>query len=267
MRSWYGIVRFHAFSALSVWEHVCTLRRKITFARSQKLATQKAQWVLLYVLNVVQGLAHKVVFFFSLVPLPPPPPSSCILSCKLHLSLNRWGRWGTTDNFTTSFLHFSPFSTALWDLANSRPVYILMLSSTLFFRLPWLLTPFHCALQNDFGQTWWTGDMSIPLQFASLYDGQKVFVWSDCLLDLGTDFLVSNMVFAWDALLWLVICSCSEFLSTDNRLKSDWRLQRWVLSSAQRQPTESWVKTAEKKKKKKRRKNKRRCTHQYSETN
>ena len=26
-----------------------------------------------------------------------------------------------------------------------------------------------------------------------------VFVWSDCLLDLGTDFLVGNMVFAWDA--------------------------------------------------------------------
>ena len=37
--------------------------------------------------------------------------------------------------------------------------------------------------------------MTIPLQFASLYDGQEVFVWSDCLLDLGTDFLVGNMVF------------------------------------------------------------------------
>ena len=29
--------------------------------------------------------------------------------------------------------------------------------------------------------------MSIPLQFVSLYDGQEVFVWSDCLMDLGTD--------------------------------------------------------------------------------
>ena len=35
----------------------------------------------------------------------------------------------------------------------------------------------------------------MPLQSASLYDGQEVFVWSDCLLDLGTDFLVGNMVF------------------------------------------------------------------------
>ena len=39
------------------------------------------------------------------------------------------------------------------------------------------------------------GDMTIPLQFVSLYDGQEDFVWSDCLLDLGTDFLVGNVVF------------------------------------------------------------------------
>ena len=38
----------------------------------------------------------------------------------------------------------------------------------------------------------------MPLQSASLYVGQKVFVWSDCLLDLSTDFLFGNMVFLWD---------------------------------------------------------------------
>ena len=37
--------------------------------------------------------------------------------------------------------------------------------------------------------------MFIPLQFPSLYDRQEVFVWSDCLLDLGKDFLVGNTVF------------------------------------------------------------------------
>ena len=42
-----------------------------------------------------------------------------------HQSLNREGRWGTTDDFATSFLHFSLFSTALWDLPNSRPVHSL----------------------------------------------------------------------------------------------------------------------------------------------
>ena len=43
--------------------------------------------------------------------------------------------------------------------------------------------------------------MTIPLQFASLYDDQ-VFMWSVCLLDLGTDFLVGNMVFVGDAILY-----------------------------------------------------------------
>ena len=59
-----------------------------------------------------------------------------------HLFLNREGRWGTTDDFTTSFLDLSLFSTALWDLANSRPVLSLMLSFHLFLCLPCLLFPF-----------------------------------------------------------------------------------------------------------------------------
>ena len=58
-------------------------------------------------------------------------------------------------------------------------------------------SPFYCALQDRFGQTCWTRNMTIPLQFTSHYDGQ-VFMLSNCLLDLGMDFLVSNMVFVWD---------------------------------------------------------------------
>ena len=41
-------------------------------------------------------------------------------------------------------------------------------------------------------------DMTILLQCVSLYDGQEVFVRSNCLLDLGMDFLVGNMVFVRD---------------------------------------------------------------------
>ena len=59
-----------------------------------------------------------------------------------HQSLNREGRWGTTYDFATSFLHFSLFSTALWDLPNSRPVNSLMLSSNLFLCPPCRLPPF-----------------------------------------------------------------------------------------------------------------------------
>ena len=110
-----------------------------------------------------------------------------------HLSLNREDHWGTTDNFTNSFLHFSLFSTALWDLANFRPGpwFCPPTSSSSLSALS--SSPFHYALLGGFGQTWWAGDMTIPLQFASLYDRQ-IFVWSDCLLDFGTDFLAGNMV-------------------------------------------------------------------------
>ena len=59
-----------------------------------------------------------------------------------YQSLNRECHWGTTDDQATSFLHFSLFSTTLWDLLNSRPVHSLMLSSHLFLCLPCLLPTF-----------------------------------------------------------------------------------------------------------------------------
>ena len=60
-----------------------------------------------------------------------------------HQSLNREGRWGTTDDFATSFLRFSLFSTALRDLPNSRPVLSLMLSSHLFL---WQRKRWECVM-------------------------------------------------------------------------------------------------------------------------
>ena len=39
--------------------------------------------------------------------------------------------------------------------------------------------PLSQCLARWFGQTWWTGDIIIPLQFVSVYDGWEVFVWSD----------------------------------------------------------------------------------------
>ena len=107
-----------------------------------------------------------------------------------HQFLNREGRWRTTDDFTTSFLFSLPDLHCPQGLGElqacpfpdvvSPPLPLSALSSS----------PFQCALQCGFGQTWWSGDMSRPLQSASLYDGQDVFVWSDCLLDPCTDFLV-----------------------------------------------------------------------------
>ena len=53
---------------------------------------------------------------------------TCTHTLHLHLPLNHKGRSDATDYFTTSFLlfFFLLFSTALWDLANSRPVQSLM---------------------------------------------------------------------------------------------------------------------------------------------
>ena len=103
-----------------------------------------------------------------------------------HLFLNREGRWGTIDVFATSLLP------ALWHSANPRPVHSLMLSSHLFLCLPCLLSPFTVPFKVVLAR-----HCSLPLQFASLYGGQ-VFLRSNCLLDLGTDFLVGNMIFVGD---------------------------------------------------------------------
>ena len=121
-------------------------------------------------------------------------------NCHHHQSLNREGRWGTTDRwFRNQFSPVFPVLHCPLGLAELQaPVHFLMF---VFPPLPLSAlssSPFHCALQDGFGQTWWTGNMTIPLQFASFYDRQEIFMWSYCLLNLGTDFLVGNMVFVWN---------------------------------------------------------------------
>ena len=103
-----------------------------------------------------------------------------------HQSFNCKGRWGTTDDFATSFLHFCMFSTALWDFANSRLVHSLISSSLLFVCLPCLLPPFTVPCKMVLARP----DERETCPY--LDDGQEISVWSDCLLDLGMDFLVGG---------------------------------------------------------------------------
>ena len=62
---------------------------------------------------ILKMLRMSVLFRIALcyhLPSPSPPPRGVVVT------------YSTTDDFKTSFLHFSHFSTALWDLANSRTV-------------------------------------------------------------------------------------------------------------------------------------------------
>ena len=70
-----------------------------------------------------------------------------------HLSLNREGRWGTTDDFATSFLHFFPVLRCPLGLGEpqARPF-----PDVVFPPLPLSAlssSPCHRALQDGFGQT------------------------------------------------------------------------------------------------------------------
>ena len=57
-------------------------------------------------LLITNNDASWLAFLYAQEKRSPPPPHH-------YLSLNREGRWDTTDGFATSFLHFSLFSTAL----------------------------------------------------------------------------------------------------------------------------------------------------------
>ena len=106
-----------------------------------------------------------------------------------HKSLNCEGSWGTTEDFTTSFLLFSLFSTALWDLAG------------LF--IPWccLLTPSSVCLvffplSLCLARWFWTvlmnrrHDHTTAVYISLRWSGLPVV---SCLLDLGMDFLSRNI--------------------------------------------------------------------------
>ena len=103
-------------------------------------------------------------------------------SSSHHLSLNHEGRWGTKDDFATSFLYFSLFSIALWDLANSGPVHSLVLSSHLFLCLPCLeFFPLFLCLARWFWPDLMNGGHDHTAAVCVSLG------WSDCLLEEGTE--------------------------------------------------------------------------------
>ena len=103
-----------------------------------------------------------------------------------HLSLNSEDHWGTKDDFTTSY---------------SISIFLCPFPDVVFPPLPlsaWSSSPFYCSLQDGFGQTWWLETRTYHCSLHLFTMVRSFSVWSDCLLDLGTDFLIGNMVFVWD---------------------------------------------------------------------
>ena len=70
-----------------------------------------------------------------------------------HLSLIREGGWGTTDAFAITFLHFSPVPHCPLGLGDLQacPFPDVVVPSLPLTALS--SSPFHCALQDGFGQT------------------------------------------------------------------------------------------------------------------
>ena len=72
-----------------------------------------------------------------------------------HQSLNREGRWGTTDEFATSFFFFSIFPVLHCPLGLAE-LQASPFPDVVFPPLPLSAlssSPFHCALHDGFGQT------------------------------------------------------------------------------------------------------------------
>ena len=95
---------------------------------------------------------------------------------SLHLSLNCKGHQGTTDDFTTNFLHCPlglgelqacPFPDVVFPL-----IPLSALSSS----------PLRCELQDGFGQTWWTGGHvhSIAICVSLWWSGGRRVLWLIC---------------------------------------------------------------------------------------
>ena len=116
-----------------------------------------------------------------------------------HLSLSCEGCLGTTDNFITGFLSFTLFSTAVWDLANSRPVHSLIFFSHLFLCLPCLPPLFTVSCTMVFARP--NERETCPYNCSLHLFGMVRRSLSGliaCLILARMDYIVGNMVFVWD---------------------------------------------------------------------
>ena len=111
-----------------------------------------------------------------------------------YLSRSLADHWGTTVDFTTSFLHSLQFL-AFRSIFHSRPVYSLMLSPHCFLHLLLCLPPWTvpCLCQSG-----WSCDVPVPLQFTSVHWSQEVFIRPDGVSNSGFHFLIGYLISVQD---------------------------------------------------------------------
>ena len=104
----------------------------------------------------------------------------------------------TTPQITLQAVFFNFPSSSLPSGTSQTPghlIYWCSLSTPSFVRHVFSL---HYTLQEGFDQSWCIRNMSIPLQFVSFYNSQKIVMLCNCMLDPDADLPLGNMVFAFD---------------------------------------------------------------------
>ena len=114
-----------------------------------------------------------------------------LLTWHLHLSHSLADRWGTTVEFTTSFLHFSRFPAFRSMIFHSKPVHSLMLSLHRFLCLPLCLPH-------------WTVPCSIVLASPDdhvtcpYYFSLHLSIQPNGVCNSGFNFLTGYVISVWD---------------------------------------------------------------------
>ena len=110
------------------------------------------------------------------------------------------GTVGAPHHLATNIRHSSRYSALLTASLSSKPAQSRMLSSHHMLCLPLLLSPSpYSALEDCLGKSRSSGDMFIPLHFASFYSGQEFFIGSNGFPNRASHFFVGDVVFVRDA--------------------------------------------------------------------
>ena len=135
----------------------------------------------------------------------------------------------------SSIFPCSPLPSVTWQSPGlSIPWCCLPISSSVCL----VFSPFHCALQDEFGQTWWMGDRSILLQFTSLYNCQRsscgpiacqILAWTSSLITWSLYQKCSILQYNLISMAHILLCS-STLRVHDSQAYRMWQRSTSIIS-------------------------------------